>query len=812
MKRSVFRKNSGQITVFAAIILPAVLILAGILVDISRINAGRAIVKRASDIAAKSLLAGYGSRLKEDYGLFALPSADIATLQDRYEEYLASSLSIPSGENYYKGSTNLFDFRIEKISITPIYNLSENSVTKNQILEYMKYRAPEGLVEGFVERLSAVKDIGKMSAAYKKKVGIDKLLGSMDKSQHNLKKNIDGSGKSTEKYVNGFNLGGVWEAAFNSFNKVSAEMNTIKCQMDSLDESILETQTLKLQTEQEEKKEKEKENEDQDEKRSEAKVLDEKLKKMNSDRSELARSYSEAGGRLDQLWYEIRNSMTSDYIKANENAAKEIEKIAEKGKKAQKAIADLEKYLGDNFSKLGGTFSKDFKEQTQEELEKLKKLILDGQRAEEMLSNTACNSTILKSILQKLDETAANRSGDMPAANLPSEILGMAGKYSTIFYDYIKPEKGSKYDDPRGGKADAVKQFILEKILKDVNYKAEGIDEKDLPSYTKIETKSYDEEDDNFIHENKDEEGYTEPAHSAAVYGGNLQNIADEADLYNEDGMFQENALGFISEIGTIVSGKASTLRDNIYLNEYIMGTFKNSVPAQIVGMETIKDTNLHCIEKDRLQTLYDSEVEYILHGNASQKLNNIMTKSELLLVRFGLDTLHVYTDSKKKAMATGVATAVAGWWTGGAGIPVISNLIMAGWGMGEAVLDVASLMEGKSVPIYKLPGDWKLDIGLPEVTGPKTDKRLYFSYYDYLRLFLLTMDEDKKLDRVEDLIQLNIGKSKEGFRMSGCNVFVRVEAEVSMKYLFIKLPFVQREITKEGGRYVFRVLLYEGY
>jgi hypothetical protein len=61
------------------------------------------------------------------------------------------------------------------------------------------------------------------------------------------------------------------------------------------------------------------------------------------------------------------------------------------------------------------------------------------------------------------------------------------------------------------------------------------------------------------------------------------------------------------------------------------MGTFKNSVPEIRQGNETIKDINLHNTVKDKVPTFYDSEVEYVLHGNPSQKINNIMTKGELL-------------------------------------------------------------------------------------------------------------------------------------------------------------------------------------
>jgi len=237
-------------------------------------------------------------------------------------------------------------------------------------------------------------------------------------------------------------------------------------------------------------------------------------------------------------------------------------------------------------------------------------------------------------------------------------------------------------------------------------------------------------------------------------------------------------------------------------------------VPSLVNGTETVRDTNLHGDEKEKTETFYDSEVEYILHGQPSQKLNNMMTRGELLLVRFGLNTLHVYTDPAKRTKAATIASAAAGWWTGGAGIPLISNLIMAGWSLGESVIDVTDLLEGRSVPIYKMKGDWRLDIGIASEAGPKTDRRLYFNYHDYLRLFLLTVSDDTKLSRIEDLIQLNIcnAMGSDDFRMSECHTCVRIEAEVSMKYLFITQPFIRNELKTGDGRYIYKVLLYEGY
>jgi len=38
------------------------------------------------------------------------------------------------------------------------------------------------------------------------------------------------------------------------------------------------------------------------------------------------------------------------------------------------------------------------------------------------------------------------------------------------------------------------------------------------------------------------------------------------------------------------------------------------------------------------------------------------------------------------------------------------------------------------------------------------------------------------------------------------------VEAVVSMKHLFITMPFIRSEMKTKDGRYVFKVLIYEGY
>ena len=799
-------RSKGQITVFLSLILLAVILLAAVLVDLSRVSAGRTLAKRAVSSAARSVMAEYGSKLSNEYGMFALAEKDSSILADEMKDYISRNLTIPTKDNEYKNRIDLYGFRIEEVEITPLYNLGENSVFKQQALEYMKYRAPKELVEGFLDRLAVFKETGRMSAAYKKKVGIDKTLGRMDKSQQSLKKKVDGDGTAGGIFVNGFNVGGSWTAAFNRFNSVCSGLDSLKKGLDGLDEQIGQLQaSLSEDGDGGAGSEDESGNND---------GMADRLMELLEQRRMMADSFSNMQSSFESSWSDIRNGLTGDYQKPVRDASGEVTKIIETGKIAETQLAELEVFLGENF-KEEDSFSSDFVSTTKEEIKKLKGLILSGQKADVIIAGLSGDTNVLNELTGRLDiikSSLGGASGYTIPADLSNGINNLLGSYTNIDYNYEKPQKGESTADPREGKKEEAEQTLLEKLTSDRNYLSEGIKPQDLPSNTKVRSDDFKDEDAPYLSEGNGHGSGSATGSAEASYEGDLARVGESADLYDEEGTFQENVLGFIGEIGKIAAGDIVKLRDNVYLNEYIMGCFGNSVPALVNGSETVEDKDFQGRIKSEREAFYEGEVEYILHGNASEKANKLMTRAQILLVRFGMDTLHVYTDVKKKQVATGIAAAVAGWWTGGAGIPIITNLIMCGWGMGEAVMDVKELMDGRSVPIYKLQGDWKLDIGPAKSGGPKTDSKLCFSYYDYLRLFLLGMNEKNKLDRMEDLIQLNMGKSRDGFRMTDCKTTVRVEAVVSMKYLFLSRSFVPVSARTADGRHKFSILVYEGY
>ncbi|MDX1358959.1 MAG: DUF5702 domain-containing protein, partial [Clostridia bacterium] len=194
-----------------------------------------------------------------------------------------------------------------------------------------------------------------------------------------------------------------------------------------------------------------------------------------------------------------------------------------------------------------------------------------------------------------------------------------------------------------------------------------------------------------------------------------------------------------IGRIGMTVKTADVRLPDNLLINEYILRHFLFENSRTDIG---------------RIGKFFNNETEYILWGADSQNANVFFTKSALMSTRFALDAIHVYTDSEKIAKADALAAATAGWWTMGAGIPVMSNLIKISWAIAEAGIDTRKLWNGEDITLIKTPGDWITDIGINKAAP--SPGLLKMKYDDYLRLYLLAVPIEKKAARMLDIISLN--------------------------------------------------------
>lgn len=208
-------------------------------------------------------------------------------------------------------------------------------------------------------------------------------------------------------------------------------------------------------------------------------------------------------------------------------------------------------------------------------------------------------------------------------------------------------------------------------------------------------------------------------------------------------------------------------------------------------------------------------ELEYIIHGMELDRENLAGVAGRLVALREGLNLIHIFSDPGKRQEARELALAIVG----GTGIlPLVSLtafFIMSVWALGEALVDVRTLLDGGKVPILKTNSDWRL--GLDQLLTIGRDKSLGQSeglesgtrgpdYKGYMRLLIFGEYGSDLLYRMMDVMQLNIGKEQRGFSISRCACRVDMRAVVSGKHVFFSTGLWKSQMG--GDRFSYETLM----
>jgi len=814
-KRHGFNNEKGQIAIFLTIVFIGILFFCGILVDGARLVSARVQAVRALEDSCISTLALYNSQLKNEYGIFALSENNEDILKRTIEKYLNDNLSInddikgfdstKDGQEYI---IDLYDFRIEELKVTPFFNLTNNLIVKKQILEHMKYRAPKELGENILKKFNILKDIGEMASLYEKKTGLEKELGDLDALLREIKKNISGTlgdGIFEEEYIESFNLNGVRDKLIDTYVQLIEKQSRVLSYINEKKELLEQLYDLKEGAEIEGDIKQNNEQGSNTEQKSNRDDAD-----LASKIQEAETEYFNAVNQLENIRVHISNTFeqlfcehTEKYIDANEKTIAIIKKLMEAGKKLSKGINDLigtvtsDSSGEKNETDKSGNYNEDnigieFKSILLEDLYNLKTLIPDYEKGNSMINVLENNIRALKSFMDIIEEVQHKvTDADALLNNDFSQIIDEIRKateeintqYKTVEFNYQTIGRGENEEDPRNDVANKVKNTLSELILKGLNIQEKEIDFSELPSRKKVDEPVFLDGDE------KDEIHLNSPDVLQQSYSGEFHEIDKDIDLTNIDGVFTKKVLDFIANACRAIGTGLSDIRDELYISQYVINVFNNKVKKE---MRTDKDGD-NANEDDGYKTCFQAEVEYILHGDSLEQINVAKTAGKIALLRFGINTLQIYMDPVKREEAYSLATAIAGWWTGGAGIPIIANLIICTWGINDGVNDLKLLMDGKAVPLLK-------------------KSSIEFTYEDYLLFLLLLEDSEKKVDRIEDLIELNIRKNKKDFKMGNAHSAIRVEAEISMKYLFVTKNFMPAKLKTSDGRHRIKLLLYEEY
>lgn len=190
-----FVNKKGSVTVLMSLIMAMIMTFTLILIDASKIVSARNMVSGAGDMALKSGLTYYNSVLQDTYGIFAV-SKDMDELKDNLNAYFTATLNANGLENkglvadivdsVMSGDTSnatFMNFKVDNFSVQGVKGseLSNVPVLKQQILEYMKYRAPAVIGYGFLEKLNIIKDLPKQQEAVEAQLNYDEKLEDIQK-------------------------------------------------------------------------------------------------------------------------------------------------------------------------------------------------------------------------------------------------------------------------------------------------------------------------------------------------------------------------------------------------------------------------------------------------------------------------------------------------------------------------------------------------------------------------------------------------------------------------------------------------------
>ena len=155
----------GAISVFLAMILVPCIVVSSVFVDLSRVHLSKAATESSADLALNSLLTNYDADLSDWYGMVASCQNidEFYTISAQYFLRTISSQNLSEDEiillsDYYAAATNddtIYDLlQVESQTdvgsiVSPVEgaNLTNTSLLKDQVVEFMKYRAPIQIAE-----------------------------------------------------------------------------------------------------------------------------------------------------------------------------------------------------------------------------------------------------------------------------------------------------------------------------------------------------------------------------------------------------------------------------------------------------------------------------------------------------------------------------------------------------------------------------------------------------------------------------------------------------------------------------------------
>ena len=642
-----FKKENGAVSVFLLLIFLGLLMLAGLVVDVSRVMVAERKVQTALDTATRSVLAAYDEELVGQYGIYGV------SFSPGQAEALKRYFVVNLAERH--AGFRLLNFDLQNVQLTgQVENyLLNDEAFKYQIIEYMKYKGPVLVTQNIADIF--------LAGAFGKKADLLEKAGSTGTT---LKDILSSREKMNEVIKNWLE-----DVAQDTLDKLLS-MKTLEKGLKDLQDQLAEYEEgLKTQNE--------------------------RIKEIEAETKELLAELdgTEAvveGGKfslppeLEELKKQLHQQLQD--IKHNQSLLEQINELEEERR---------ELFFAKTEYSVAGDIEEVF-------------------RCDQKIEKCTAEIDRLNKQLRPLKE--------LPAGTLADELP--AG---------LKKENKEQ------------KQFLLDRLAKFLG--------KSIAADNPV-TQLIPETD--FLAANQKTE-----------HDGSQEELEQQMGMFAYDkemsSWSKENAGEIQKNIFTVVSQLTATLKqlreagvEKTYLTEYIMDkhTFITSPTKR--G---------HYFSK--------GEVEYILCGESSERLNLLQAFTAVWGLRFALNAVDSFFTNLMPTFFSRLGTAL------------LEGFIFA-------TTDMVNMYSGLGAPLCP---------SLASATMPR------LSYSDHLRLLLLMKKEKVVLDRIRQLMQINLRQSNTDFVLKDYGTMFISTAEVGIDLWFaplLRLDKLGLEQVK-GNQYIIK-------
>jgi hypothetical protein len=890
-----FKRNNGAVTVFLVIILVPCMVVSFCFVDLSRLWLASGVSSASADMALNSVLTNYDAELQNLYGLMAsaTSSKDACEKAEGYYKQLLTSQGL--SEDAAAGmAADMADLIRANVSsggggdasssggsasdgspvvsgsgfITPVEgaSLANPTLLRNQIVEFMKYRAPIDLTLNGIDLLT---QLGNHADAIKDSDGDKKIIERKQEYYESLEALLALLKEITDTIRN-------YEESYicKSFSDVKGETSTFRNKYLDLHQYFIRNYLQNNGVEMPEGKElsaatKLAVNRSVESINNSIKSYISDVESQRKALKDLDAKFKEVPGKLEecnrkrQAWADEANSRTTEIAKRDQ-----VELQGESDDENLKSMMNIVDTLNNDYDKL----------------------VQVSVRVDTAIFN-------LDKVLEVLNEMGYstrhpnNRGEWVFDASPPKRLRNIASlnDYKSLYSDYYKDLEPEEFDNRVSGTHGSYPTFAFtESNLSAINntdieisgYRGQSNKPGRCPFYEQLYDYfggATDEEKSDANKGAKDKlkekaKEEKEPKLEESIQVKNIRELDSSFPSGFADGSVDilGGLLSLAPRLATNLDEELYNLRDSLYTTEYVRNMFSyytiskeqdtRKLPELLPNATVDRGLTLKSFNEINLidaNTRYamNGELEYILYGKGGTD-DIVAAGTSIFAVRLALNTpaaFLAFWNPANNTTARAIQAASVAAQTATAGIvpyPVFKIVFILALAVVESGLDLNDLMNGHAVLFYKSGSndakDWtcKIPTGTEIVNALDTlngvgdsdhsdgeknteqnikDGKVCFFYSDYLYFFLLIAFSSDSTglfyERVGDLIQANLretGKKNTDFLMSTAHVYYQLNTTVEVKPLMLALPiaanYTEEKDISSWSIWRFTERVYRGY